>query len=151
VGASWAFAGATDTPAFQTYGEQMLTPQLWPGDGGLWDNLKPPHDAQVRHAVERADAQMEPLPPWSPDLRPIEQRWSKLTEFLRSVAARTTEAVSGARGEALQAVRRQDIVGWFRSWGLCVTAGLKSAAPEHSADRRRACRDRGVSQEGIPV
>ena len=87
VGASLAFEGATDTPAFQTYVEEMLAPQLRPRDVVIWDNLKPHQDAQVCQAVEQVGASVEPLPPWSPDLTPIEKMWSKVKEFLRSVAA----------------------------------------------------------------
>ena len=150
VGASLAFEGATDTPAFQTYVDQMLAPQLRPRDVVIWDNLKPHHDAQVRQVVERVGASVEPLPPWSPDLTPIEKMWSKVKEFLRSVGARTTEAVTGAMGEALRAVRLQDILGWFGSCGLGVTKRARSAAPKSSADPRHACRDRGVSHEREP-
>jgi transposase len=118
VGASLAFEGATDTPAFQAYVEEMLVPQLRPGDVVIWDNLKPHHDEQVRRAVERVGATVEPLPPWSPDLTPIEKMWSKVKGFMRSAAARTTEAVYDALGGALRQIRVQDIVGWFRSCGL---------------------------------
>jgi transposase len=148
VGASLAFEGATDTPAFQTYVEEMLVPQLCPGDVVIWDNLKPHQDEQVRRAVEQAGATVEPLPPWSPDLTPIEKMWSKVKEFLRSVAARTTEAVYDAMGQALRAVRPRDIVGWFGSCGLGVSEGLKFAAPKRSGDRRRAGSDRGARPEG---
>lgn len=150
VGGSLAFEGATDTPAFQTSVEEMLVPQLEPGDVVIWDNLKPHQDEQVHQAVERTGASVEPLPPWSPDLTPIEKMWSKVKEFLRSVAARTTEAVYGAMGEALRAVRLQDIVGWFGSCGVGVIERLKSSAQKPSADRRCACRDRGVSHGGEP-
>jgi transposase len=149
VGASLAFERATDTPAFQTYVEEMLVPQLQPGDVVIWDNLKPHQDEQVHQAVERTGACVEPLPPWSPDLTPIEKMWSKVKEFLRSVAVRTAEAVYGAM-EALRAVRLQDIWGWFGSCGLGVIERLKSSAQKPSADRRRACRDRGISHGGEP-
>jgi transposase len=118
VGASLAFEGATDTPAFQTYVEEMLVPQLRPGDVVIWDNLKPHQDEQVRRAVERVGATVEPLPPWSPDLTPIEKMWSKVKGLMRSAAARTTEAVYDALGRALRRVHVQDIAGWFRSCGL---------------------------------
>jgi transposase len=108
----------------------MLVPQLRPGDVVIWDNLKPHQDAQVRQAVERAGATVEPLPPWSPDLTPIEKMFSKVKEFLRSAAARTTEAVCGAMGDALRAVRGSDIVGWFGSCGLRVAESLKATAQE---------------------
>jgi transposase len=118
VGAALTFEGATDTPAFRAYVEQLLAPQLRPGDVVVWDNLTPHHNAPVRQAVEGAGAAVEPLPPWSPDLTPIETMFSKVKGSLRTAAARTTEAVSEALGQALRAVRVPDIVGWFGSCGL---------------------------------
>ena len=83
----------------------------------IWDNLKPHKDRGVVEAVERAGARVLPAPPWSPDLVPIEKMFSKVKEFLRAAAARATEALIGAMGQALEAVRPQDIVGWFQSCG----------------------------------
>jgi transposase len=109
------FQGATDTAAFQSYVEQVLVPQLQAGDVVIWDNLKP-HKAQaVVDAVEHAGARVIALPPWSPDMTPIEEMFSKVKESLRSVAARTTETVTAAIGSALQDVSPQDILGWFQS------------------------------------
>ncbi|MGE5756178.1 MAG: IS630 family transposase [Planctomycetaceae bacterium] len=119
VAAPLAFEGATDTPAFQTYVEQALAPQLAPGDVVIWDNLKPHKDAHVKQAVERTGARVEALPPYSSDLTPIEGMWSKAKGFLRSVAARTTDTLYDAMGAALRAVDPEDIVGWFRSCGWC--------------------------------
>ena len=119
VVAPLAFAGATDTEAFQNYVEQALVPHLQAGDVVIWDNLKPHHDAEVVQAIQRAGAQVQPLPPWSPDLTPIEKMYSKVKAYLRSAATRTTEALVEAMGAALQSVCPQDIQGWFRSCGLC--------------------------------
>ena len=118
VMAPLAFEGATDTAAFQTYGEQALVPQLRPGDVVVWDNLKPHKNTQGVQAVERAGARVEPLPPYSFDLTPIEKMYSKVKGLLKSAAARTTEAVYDAMGAALRAVCPEDILGWFRSCGL---------------------------------
>lgn len=121
VVAPMAFAGAMDTPSFRSYVEPILKPQLRPGDGVIWDNLQPHQDAQARAAVAQGQACVEPLPPYSPDLTPIEELWSKVKEVLRSVAGRTTEAVFGAMRTAFDLVSPQDIRGWFRSCGLCAT------------------------------
>jgi transposase len=123
VVAPLAFEGATDTPAFEGYVAQALAPQLRPGDVVIWDNLKPHRAGEARRAVEGTGAILKPLPPYSPDLTPIEEMWSKVKEFLRSVAARTTEAVYDAMGAALRAVCPEDILGWFKSCGLCATQG----------------------------
>jgi transposase len=116
-----AFAGATDTTAFQNYVEQALVPQLQAGDVVIWDNLKPHHNTEVVRAIQRAGAEVQPLPPWSPDLTPIEKMFSKVKAYLRSAATRTTEALVEAMGAGLRAVCPEDIQGWFRSCGLCAT------------------------------
>jgi transposase len=121
VVAPWLFVGATDTAAFATYVTEVLVPELQPGDVVLWDNLQPHKHRLAIQAVEAAGATIKPLPPHSPDLTPIEKLWSKGKEHLRSVAARTVQAVYAAAGEALRTVMPQDIVGWFQSCGLCPT------------------------------
>jgi transposase len=63
------------------------------------------------------------LPPYSPDLTPIEEIFSTIKGFLRSATARTTEAVYEAIGAALQTVCPEDMRGWFKSCGLCATQG----------------------------
>jgi transposase len=107
--------GATDTTVFESYVEQALVPQLQAGDVVIWDNLKPHKAKAVVNAVEATGAQLIPLPPWSSDMAPIEEMFSKVKGALRSVAARTTETVTAAIGSALREVSESDISGWFRS------------------------------------
>jgi transposase len=107
--------GATDTAVFESYVEQVLVPQLQVGDTVIWDNLKPHKAKAVIGAVEDVGAQLIPLPPWSSDMTPIEEMFSKVKESLRSVAARTTETVTAAIGSALHEISAQDILGWFQS------------------------------------
>lgn len=113
VMASLAFPGATDRPAFETYVEKVLTPQLRPGDTVIWDNLSPHKSAVAKAAVEAAGARVEPLPVYSPDLSPIEEMFSKVKQGLRSIAARTVDGVITAMGQALNQVTEQDALGWF--------------------------------------
>jgi transposase len=113
VVAPFVFEGATDTLAFQTYVEGVLVPELQPGDVVVWDNLAAHKNAQVIQAIEAAGARVQPLPPYSPDKTPIEEMFSKTKEYLRAAAARTTDAVMGVLGEALQQITPQDIRGWF--------------------------------------
>jgi transposase len=101
--------GATDTPAFQSYVEQMLVPELRRGDVVIWDNLQPHQAPAVIAAVEQAGARVVPLPPSSPDLTPIEEMFSKVKGTLRSVAARTTETLTAALGTALHEVSPQGV------------------------------------------
>ncbi len=115
VTAPLAFPGATNADIFETYVEDVLVPELKPGDVVIWDNLKPHKSEEAIEAVEVAGARVEPLPPWSPDLTPIEEMVSKVKEAMRSAAARTTEAVYAAFASALHDVTLEDIAGWFRS------------------------------------
>ncbi len=85
----------------------------------IWDNLKPHRNAVVRQAVKQAGARMLPLPPYSADLTPIEELWSKAKEVLKSIGARVVPAVYQAMKVALESVRPQDILGWFQHCGLC--------------------------------
>jgi transposase len=115
VTAPLAFRGATNTDIFESYVEDVLVPELKPGDVVIWDNLKPHKSEEAIEAVEAVGARVEPLPPWSPDLTPIEEMVSKIKGAMRSAAARTTEAVYGAFASALEDVTLDDITGWFRS------------------------------------
>jgi transposase len=121
VGPALAFPGATDNQAMQTYVDKMLVPELKPGDIVIWDNLKIHKNPELVRSIQAAGAVVLPLPPYSPDLTPIEKLFSKAKEILRSMAARTTEAVYTAMGQALTAVCPQDIIGWFQSCGLCAS------------------------------
>jgi|SRR6185437_8360144 len=115
VTAPLVFPGATDTPAFQSYVEQVLVPALRPDDVVIWDNLKPHKAPAVVAAVEHVGARVVPLPPSSPDFTPIEEMYSKVKGALRSAAARTVVAIYAAIGPALHDVTQQDILGWFQS------------------------------------
>ena len=85
--------GAIDGPAFLAYVEQFLAPALRPGDVLVMDNLGSHKVAGVREAVEARGASLLHLPPYSPDLNPIEMAFAKLKALLRSEAARTVEAL----------------------------------------------------------
>jgi transposase len=121
VVAPWVFEGATDTAAFETYVSHVLVPELQSGDVVIWDNLKPHHSVAAVAAVEQVGATVQPLPPHSPDLTPIEKMWSKVKGVLRELARRTIPRLIGAVGQGLKSVQPQDILGWFRSCGLCPT------------------------------
>jgi transposase len=114
VTATLAFAGATNTDVFEEYVAKVLVPELKPGDVVIWDNLKPHQSNEAIEAVESAGAEVVPLPPWSPDLTPIEEMFSKVKGSLRSAAARTKETVYAAFGSALHDVTLDNIAGWFQ-------------------------------------
>lgn len=121
VKAPLVFPGATDATAFQTYVDQVLTPELHPGDVVVFDNLKPHLAAAVKASIRRAGATVLRLPPYSSDYNPIEELWSKLKGRLRQIAARTTRSLYDAVGEVLESVTPQDIVGWFKHSGVYAT------------------------------
>ena len=114
VVAPFAFEGATDQEAFQTYVEKVLVPVLQPGDVVVFDNLKVHKHSAVLAAIESTGARVEPLPPYSPDETPIEEMFSKAKTYLRKVAARTKDTVIQALGEVLGLVTpNNDCLGWF--------------------------------------
>lgn len=115
--------GAIDAAAFDSYVEQVLAPELRPGDVVVWDNLPAHQTRAAARAVRRAGARLIWLPPYSPDYNPIEQLWSKTKAHLRRAAARTKDTVYTALGEALDDVTIRDVLGWFKHAGLCATHG----------------------------
>lgn len=107
----------TDGPTFLTFVSQTLAPALRHGDVVVMDNLSAHKVAGVRQAIERAGARVMYLPPYSPDFSPIEPCWSKIKACLRSVAARTAEALGNAIRHAFEQIRIRDLHGYFRHCG----------------------------------
>jgi transposase len=93
--------GAMDGPAFRAYVEQVLAPTLRPGDVVVMDNLPSHKVAGVREAIEARGAELLYLPPYSPDLNPIEQAFAKLKAMLRDAAARSVDALWATIGQLL--------------------------------------------------
>ncbi len=85
--------GPMNRVAFQTYVEQVLVPTLRPGEVVIMDNLPAHKGSEVRHAIEAAGAALRYLPPYSPDLNPIENVFSKLKAILRKAAARMIDGL----------------------------------------------------------
>ena len=96
--APFVIGGAMDGPAFRTYVEQVLAPELHFGDVVVMDNLAAHKVPGVREAIKAVGASVMYLPPYSPDLNPIEQVFAKLKTLLRKAAARTKEALWEAIG-----------------------------------------------------
>ena len=116
--ASMTLNGSVDTAAFLSYVNEVLAPQLWEGAIVVIDNLKVHHAHSVRCAIAAVGARVVFLPPYSPDLSPIELCWSKLKQFLRSQAARTSEVLDQAMTESMDYITEDDAIRWFNHCGL---------------------------------
>ena len=102
---------------FRAYVEQMLAPALQPGDVVVLDNLAAHKVAGVREAIRAVGASVLYLPPYSPDLNPIEQLFAKLKALLRKAAARTKEALWSAIGELICAFEPAECQNYLRNCG----------------------------------
>jgi transposase len=115
--APWILEGAMDGAAFEVYIEQVLVPTLRPGDIVLMDNLSFHTAPCIRTLIESVGAHLEFLPPYSPDLNPIELCWSKVKTALRTAKARTFEALLEALADAFGSVTPQDTRAWLAHCG----------------------------------
>lgn len=112
--------GPTDTPVFQAYVRAILVPSLRPGDIVVMDNLSPHKNEHTVALIEQAGASVRFLPPYSPDLNPIEMMWSKVKALLRGAEARTAEQLQLAIAQALRRVTPQDAAHWFAACGYSI-------------------------------
>ena len=117
LGAVMTLEGAVDGVAMLAYIQEVLAPTLKPKDIVFMDNLSSHKYRGIREAIEATGAQVVYLPPYSPDLNPIELCWSQLKTLLRSAAARTREALDDAIAEAMKCITGSDAAGWFRHAG----------------------------------
>ena len=109
--------GAINGTTFLAYVEQMLCPTLHPGDIVVCDNLASHKVSGVREAIEACGASLLYLPPYSPDLNPIELAFSKLKRLLRSAAERTVEALWSAIGRLIQQFAPDECANYLRHCG----------------------------------
>jgi transposase len=112
--------GATDAEVFHAYAEQILGPTRRPGDIVVLDTLSAHTIAPVREAIEGRGARLLYLPPYSPDLAPIERAWSKIKTCLCAAKARTREALERAIQQALTTITVADAYAWFTCCGYTV-------------------------------
>lgn len=115
--APWILEGAMDAAAFKTYLREVLAPTLSKGDMVIMDNLPAHKVAEVRSIIEQAGAQLFYLPPYSPDLNPIELSFAKLKTFLRKAAARTIDDLIQKTAEAIDQFKSSDCRGYFSKAG----------------------------------
>ena len=114
--------GSMTGDAFEAYIEQLVIGHLHPGDILVWDNLGAHKRASIREHVEAVGARVLFLPPYSPDLNPIEMAWAKIKANLRSRNARSAEALEQAAASALASVTSDDIRSWMMHCGYDVPA-----------------------------
>ena len=115
--ACMAIDDATSSEVFREYVRQVLLPTLQPGDIVVLDNLSAHKDKEALALIAKVGVEVWFLPPYSPDLNPIEKMWSKIKELLRAAKARTFDALLAAIANALKTITAQDAQGWFEACG----------------------------------
>lgn len=117
IAAPMVIDGPINRDAFQTYIDQVLVPELRPGDVVVMDNLSSHKGPAVRRAIEAADASLVYLPPYSPDFNPIENAFAKLKALLRKAAERTVGALWDRIGILLDAFTPAECANYFTAAG----------------------------------
>ena len=117
VGPTMRFDGPMTTARFEGYIRHILAPTLRPGQIVVADNLQAHHSDRARAAIEARGNHFWHLPPYSPDLNPIEEAFSKVKALLRRARARTDDALRAATWAALAAISHADIAGWVNHCG----------------------------------
>ena len=116
-----AVEGSTTKEVFEAYVEHFLAPTLRVGQVVVMDNLSAHKGERVRKLIEDRGCQLLYLPPYSPDLNPIEEAFSKVKRLLRVIGARTRKALVEAIAKALDAVTAWDAQGFFKHCGYRTT------------------------------
>lgn len=115
--------GAVNRNVFEAFVEQVLVPQLQPGDIVILDNLSSHKGGRISEMIAAAGAELRYLPPYSPDLNPIEMIFSKIKQTLRSLAHRTQEALWTTMQSVLDTVTLSDACNCFRHAGYTLQIG----------------------------
>ena len=113
--------GSTDGLTFEAFVIRKLVPNLWQGATVVWDNSSIHKGEEIEQAIVNAGAKLIYLPPYSPDFNPIENFWSKVKNTLRSIGARTYQALDLAIAEAFSQVSLKDIRNWFAHSCYCTS------------------------------
>jgi transposase len=120
ITAPCVFDGAINGARFRAYVEHLLAPTLRPGDIVILDNLNSHKVAGIRQAIEAQGAQILYLPPYSPDLNPIEPGFSKFKSALRKAAERTVESLWQTIGRTLDRFSPQQCRNFFKQAGYAI-------------------------------
>ncbi len=117
ISAPCVFEGPINGRSFLAYVEQALVPTLKPGDIVIMDNLGSHKGQAVRQAIRQAGAKLFFLPPYSPDLNPIEQVFAKLKTLLKKADERTSDGVQNRIGQLLDTFTPQECANYFKAAG----------------------------------
>jgi transposase len=117
INCSTVVDGAINADVFEAFVKQVLVPQMRPGDVVILDNLSSHKRSSIRKLIEDAGATLLFLPPYSPDLNPIEMIFSKIKQLLRSMACRTREALWNAMQSVIDRVTASDASNCFTHCG----------------------------------
>lgn len=109
--------GPNNSWVFETFIDWLLAPALREGDILIMDNLSSHKNARVLEKIKATGAEVRFLPPYSPDLNPIEQIFSKIKAYLRKVAVRTERKLENAIGKAIETVTAEDCLHCFKNAG----------------------------------
>ena len=112
--------GGTVTETFHAFVEHLLCPHLRPGHVVVLDRLPAHRNLQIREMIEDKDARVVFLPPYSPELNPIEPAWSKIKTFIKKKKPRSMMDIDIAVAGALPTVSHTDSIGWFEHCGINV-------------------------------
>ncbi len=124
MGPSLVVEGAITKVIFEVYVERILSPTLCSGQIVIMDNLTAHKGERVRWLIEARSCGLLYLPPYSPDLNPIEAAFSKIKGILRRAEARTREALVRTIGEAISAITTTDVSGFFGHCGYDTSTQL---------------------------
>lgn len=113
------YVGGTTAERFRDYLEHILLPTLDEHAVIIMDNMRSHHAKVVKELLNERRVAYLYLPPYSPDLNPIEKLWSKLKSILRKLKVRACEKLPSAIAQAFRSITTDDCKGWFRSCGLC--------------------------------
>jgi len=127
MGPSLLLPGGTDTAAFEVYISEVLAPTLRPGQIVLVDNLSAHKAPRIAEVLAKSGCSLWFLPTYSPDLSPIELAFAKIKTILRSIGARTREALEQAIAEALAQISAADAASFFRHCGYWIPSPMAQA------------------------
>ena len=121
IDAPCLFDGPINGQKFLAYVEQFLVPTLNPGDIVVLDNLGSHKGKAVRQAIRGAGAKLLFLPPYSPDLNPIEQAFAKLKHWLRNAQARSIEEIHRSIAAILERFKPGECAAYLKNSGYAST------------------------------